>query len=363
MTEASDFVNRLVRQEIRDLTAYHVADPGEMIKLDAMENPYQLPAEVTQECANRLKQASLNRYPDPNATKLKQRIVDAMSIPSDLGLILGNGSDELILMLMMALAGSGRPVLSISPSFVMYKISAISIGMPYFDVPLQENFSLDMDNMLAAIDEHNPALIFLAHPNNPTGNRFSQEDIEKIIEYTDGLVVIDEAYQPFSDYSFTQEIAKYPNAVLISTVSKMGLAGLRLGMLIGKPEWVDELEKVRLPYNINILTQVIAEYALEHKHIFDEQTQAIIADREELFQQLQKIGGINPYPSQANFILIKLASASANHVFQELKERGILIKNLHPSGGLLTNCLRVTVGSPDENDLFISALKEILQKG
>lgn len=363
MTEASDFVNRLVRQEIRDLTAYHVADPGEMIKLDAMENPYQLPAEVTQECANRLKQASLNRYPDPNATKLKQRIVDAMSIPSDLGLILGNGSDELILMLMMALAGSGRPVLSISPSFVMYKISAISIGMPYIDLPLQEDFSLDMDKMLAVIDEHNPALIFLAHPNNPTGNRFAQEDIEKIIEYTDGLVVIDEAYQPFSDYSFTQDISKYPNAVLISTVSKMGLAGLRLGMLIGKPEWVDELEKVRLPYNINILTQVIAEYVLEHKHLFDKQTQAIITDREELFQQLQKIDGIKPYPSQANFILIKLASADANHVFQELKERGILIKNLHQSGGSLANCLRVTVGSPDENDSFISALKEILQKG
>ncbi len=363
MTEASDFVNRLVRQEIRDLTAYHVADPGEMIKLDAMENPYQLPAEVTEECANRLKQASLNRYPDPNATKLKQRIVDAMSIPSDLGLILGNGSDELILMLMMALAGSGRPVLSISPSFVMYKISAISIGMPYIDVPLQEDFSLDMGGMLAAIDEHNPALIFLAHPNNPTGNRFSQQDIKEIIEYTDGLVVIDEAYQPFSNYSFTQDISKYPNAVLISTVSKMGLAGLRLGMLIGKPEWVDELEKVRLPYNINILTQVIAEYALEHKHLFDKQTQVIIADREELFQQLQQVEGVEPFPSQANFILIKLTSADANQIFQQLKERGILIKNLHPSGGLLTNCLRVTVGSPDENKSFISALKEILQKG
>ncbi len=363
MKIASEYVNRLVRQEIRDLTAYHVADPGEMIKLDAMENPYQLPAEVTQECANRLKQASLNRYPDPNAIKLKQRIMDAMSIPSDLGLILGNGSDELILMLMMALAGSGRPVLSISPSFVMYKISAISIGMPYVDVPLQSDFSLDMQATLAAIDEHNPALIFLAHPNNPTGNRFSQKDIEKIIEYSDGLVVVDEAYQPFSDYSFTQDISKYPNAVLISTVSKMGLAGLRLGMLIGKPEWVDELEKVRLPYNINILTQVIAEYALEHKHLFDKQTQAIIADREELFQQLQQIKGIEPFPSQANFILIKLASADANQVFQQLKEQGILIKNLHPSGGLLTNCLRVTVGSQSENSSFISALKEIVEKG
>lgn len=363
MTEASDFVNRLVRQEIRDLTAYHVADPGEMIKLDAMENPYQLPEEVAQECTNRLKQASLNRYPDPNATKLKQRIMAAMSIPSDLGLVLGNGSDELILMLMMALAGSGRPVLSISPSFVMYKISSISIGMPYIDVPLREDFSLDMDKMLAAIDAHDPALIFLAHPNNPTGNRFAKADIEKIIEYTDGLVVIDEAYQPFSDYSFTQDISNYPNAVLISTVSKMGLAGLRLGMLIGKSEWVNELEKVRLPYNINILTQVMAEHALEHKHLFDQQTQMICSDREELYQQLQQIDGVKPYPSQANFILIKLDSADASQVFQQLKERGILIKNLHPSGGLLANCLRVTVGSSRENNSFISALKEILQEG
>lgn len=363
MKDAASFVDKLVRQEIKDLSAYHVADPGDMIKLDAMENPYPLPEEITQECANRLKQASLNRYPDPSATKLKQRIMAAMSIPSDLGLVLGNGSDELILMLMMALAGSGRPILSISPSFVMYKISSISIGMPYIEVSLQDDFSLDMDKMLAAIDAHDPALIFLAHPNNPTGNRFAKADIEKIIQYADGLVVIDEAYQPFSDYSFTQEISKYPNAVLISTVSKMGLAGLRLGMLIGKPEWVNELEKVRLPYNINVLTQVVAEHALEHKHLFDQQTQMICADREELYRKLQQIDGLKLYPSQANFILIKLESADSNQVFQRLKERGILIKNLHSNGGSLTNCLRVTVGSSSENDLFISAFKEILQEG
>ena len=362
MKTPTEYINNLVRKEIRDLSAYHVADPGDMIKLDAMENPYALPEEVLIGLDERLKQAALNRYPDPNATKLKQRIIGSMSIPKELGLILGNGSDELILMLLMALSGgsAGKPVLSVSPSFVMYKISSISIGMPYIDVPLADDFSLDMNSMLAAIKEHDPALIFLAHPNNPTGNRFAKEDIEKIIEASNGLVVIDEAYQPFSDFSFVSEIEKYPNAVLISTVSKMGLAGLRLGVLIGHSEWVNELEKVRLPYNINILTQVAAEYALEHKALFDEQTNAICQDRELVFQELTNIHGIDPYPSQANFILFKLENGDADQVFQSLKDQGVLIKNLNPGGGLLANCLRVTIGSTEENKAFIKALKKSL---
>ncbi len=360
MKTPTEYINNLVRKEIRELSAYHVADPGDMIKLDAMENPYDIPEEVFNELSERLKQASINRYPDPNATKLKHRIIESMAIPKDLGLILGNGSDELILMLLMALAGTGRPVLSISPSFVMYKISSISIGIPYVDVPLNENFDLDMDAMLAAIKEHDPALIFLAHPNNPTGNRFSKADIEKIIEAANGLVVIDEAYQPFSDFSFTGEIEKYPNAVLISTVSKMGLAGLRLGILIGKPEWVAELEKVRLPYNINILTQIAAEYALEYKALFDRQTKVICEDREIMFKQLAEIEGITPYPSQANFILFKLENANADEVFQSIKDQGVLIKNMNPNGGSLANCLRVTIGTQKENQAFLEALKKAL---
>lgn len=366
MKSPTEYINKLVRKEIRDLSAYHVADPGEMIKLDAMENPYGLPQKVLDELDSRLKQAALNRYPDPNATKLKQRITESMAIPEDLDITLGNGSDELILMLLMALSGaqteSGncKPVLSVSPSFVMYKISSISVGIPYVDVALADDFSLDMDAMLAAIKKHDPALIFLAHPNNPTGNRFPKEDIEKIIQASNGLVVIDEAYQPFSDFSFVSEIEKYPNAVLISTVSKMGLAGLRLGVLIGHPEWVNELEKVRLPYNINILTQIVAEYALEHKQLFDEQTQSICKDRELMFQQLSDIAEITPYPSQANFILFKLENADADQVFQSLKDQGVLIKNLNPSGGLLADCLRVTIGSPEENKAFLEALNNSL---
>ncbi|THB73975.1 MAG: histidinol-phosphate transaminase [Gammaproteobacteria bacterium] len=358
MKTPTEYIKNLVRKEIRDLTAYHVADPGDMIKLDAMENPYNLPEEILHEFSQRLQQAAINRYPDPNATKLKQRITESMSLPQDLGLILGNGSDELILMLIMALAGTDRPVLSVSPSFVMYKISSTSVGMPYVDVPLADDFSLDMGGMLAAIEQHDPALIFLAHPNNPTGNRFAQSDIEKIIETVNGLVVIDEAYQPFSDFSFTNQIEKYPNAVLISTVSKMGLAGLRLGLLIGQPEWVNELEKVRLPYNINILTQVVAEFALEHKVLFDKQTQTICADRELMFKQLEQIEWITPYPSQANFILFRLENGNADEVFQSLKEQGVLIKNLNPAGGLLANCLRVTIGTQQENQAFLEALKK-----
>jgi histidinol-phosphate aminotransferase len=274
--------------------------------------------------------------------------------------LLGNGSDELIQMIMMAVSGADRVVLSPEPGFVMYKMIATFLNMPYVGVPLRQDFSLDREAMLKAIEQHNPAVVFLAYPNNPTGNLFDEQVIEEIIQTSNGLVVLDEAYHAFAEKSWMNKLEKYENLVVMRTVSKMGLAGLRLGLLVGSPQWLDEFDKVRLPYNINVLTQASARFALQNQGILDEQTAHIRADRDTMYDELCAIDGIDVFPSQANFILFRTREADATSIFEVLKKEKILIKNLSGAGGLLANCLRVTVGTPEENAAFLYALKDAL---
>ncbi len=347
----------LIRPEIRALSAYHVPDAQGLIKLDAMENPYGWPAELIDAWLARLRNVPLNRYPDPGAAQLKARLRATMTIPDGAGLILGNGSDELIQLLILALAGPGRTVLAPSPSFVMYRLIAAFVGLRYVAVPLREHdFGLDMDLMLEAIERERPALIFLAYPNNPTGNRFPAADIRRVLQAAPGLVVVDEAYFPFADHSFLPELLQYDHLLLLRTLSKLGLAGLRLGLLTGALCWLDEFEKLRLPYNINVLTQVSAEFALAHQTVLDEQAGRIRADREWLLATLRALPGITAFPSEANFILFRTPAGQADRLFESLRDRRILVKNLHPAGGLLCDCLRVTVGTAVENQAFIAAL-------
>ena len=283
-----------------------------------------------------------------------------MLVPDGADILLGNGSDELIQMILMAVAGKDKTVLSVAPSFVMYEMVATYAGMKYASAPLNADFSLDMDTFLSAIEEHNPAIIFIAYPNNPTGNLFNRADLQQIIDVAPGLVVIDEAYHAFANDSFMSEAGKIDNLLVMRTVSKMGLAGLRLGLLAGKKEWLDEFDKVRLPYNLNVLTQATAQFALKHQSVLDEQTARIRKNRENLFSELSKIDSLKVYPSQANFILFRTEKDKANVIFDRLKEAGILIKNQSPVGGALTDCLRVTVGMPSENEAFLNALKQSL---
>jgi len=359
-TELSEKVENFIRPEIRALSAYHVPDPGDMIKLDAMENPYQWPEDVVDQWLEVIREVELNRYPDPGARVLKQHLRESMDVPAESEILLGNGSDELIQMIMMAMSGKDRTVLSVEPGFVMYKMIATFMDMPYIGVPLEEDFSINESALLAAIKEHQPAVIFLAYPNNPTSNLFDEQTIRNIIDAAPGVVVIDEAYHAFAEKSFMPLLTEYDNLLVMRTVSKMGLAGLRLGLLAGKAEWLNEFDKVRLPYNINILTQASAEFAIKNRHVLDKQTQQICVDREIFFKKLSDIKNITVYPSQANFILVRMPEGEADRVFNNLKEQGVLIKNLNPAGGLLKNCLRITVGTAEENKTFLELFKTAL---
>lgn len=349
-----------IRPEIRALKAYHVADASGLVKLDAMENPYSLPAELLEQAQAGLSTAAINRYPDPAAKALRARIAKVMQVPACAETVLGNGSDELIQMLIMAVAGAGRSVMSFEPGFVMYNMISRLVGVDYVGVPLATDFSLDMQATEAAIAKHQPAVIFIAYPNNPTGNLFAEKDIERIIKIAPGLVVLDEAYQPFAQHSFMSKLEHYEQLLVMRTVSKMGLAGLRLGVLCGQPELIAEIDKIRLPYNINVLTQKLADFALEHVAILEQQAASIREQRELMLQQLTALDGLEVFPSQANFILFRILQRSAEKVFEDIRDAGILIKNMKANEGALANCLRVTVGAPDENAGFLAALRRAM---
>ena len=356
-----NLIEQWIRPEVRAINAYHVADASGLIKLAAMENPYTWPEELREEWARLIRGADVNRYPDPHARQLTQQLSSVMQIPANAGVLLGNGSDEIIQMLALALGGEGRTLLSVEPGFVMYRMIAAFSGLNYVGVELNAaDFSLDMETLLEAIDEHQPALLFLAYPNNPTGNLFAASDVERIIAASPGLVIIDEAYAPFTDASFMLRIGEFDNMVVMRTLSKMGLAGLRLGLLAGPEEWVREIDKTRLPYNINVLTQLSASFALSHISVFEEQTAKIREARSQLFKELQEIAGITPFQSEANFILVRTAEGEARPMFEGLKQHGVLIKNLHGSHPLLRDCLRITVGTEAENRAFVEVLKMLL---
>jgi histidinol-phosphate aminotransferase len=360
---AISLASSLLRREILDLHAYHVPDSAGYIKLDAMENPYIVPQQLRDEIAAIVAQAAINRYPDPDPSSLKRKIRDATGLPREMGVLLGNGSDELIQLLAMAVNKPGATLLSVEPSFVMYKMIATFTGMRYVGVPLSANsgaldFSLDLPATLAAIKREQPALVFLAYPNNPTGNLFSADAVAQIIAASPGLVVVDEAYYAFASDSFIPHLADYPNLLVMRTFSKLGMAGLRLGFLAGSTAWLEQLEKLRLPYNVGVLPQLVAEKLLEHHNVLLQQAEQIKQDRAKLYRQLSEVAAVRVYPSEANFLLFHVASATA--VFDGLKRRGVLIKNLNGGHPMLKDCLRVTVGTPDENERFVAALKETI---
>jgi histidinol-phosphate aminotransferase len=349
----------LVRPEVLAMKAYHVAPARGMVKLDAMENPHRLPAALARALGERLADVEVNRYPDPSAPELKRRLREAMAIPAHLDVVLGNGSDELIQMLSLLLARTGAVALAPEPSFVMYRMSAGIAGLRYEGVPLGPDFALDEAATLAAIERHRPALTWLAYPNNPTGNLFPRDALLRIVEAAPGLVVVDEAYYPFSGgATMLDAVGRFPNLVLVRTVSKLGLAGLRLGLAVGPREWVAEMEKLRPPYNVNVLTAAAAELLLGHREVFEQQARAIVSERARLEGALDAMPGIRRFPSAANFVLVRVTDAE--RAFEALVARGILVRNLHGSHPLLAHCLRLTVGTADENAKLIEALASAL---
>jgi histidinol-phosphate aminotransferase len=347
----------LVRPEILALKAYHVAPAAGMVKLDAMENPYSLPEATRRELAEVLSRLDLNRYPDPAAPKLRELIARKMGVPPGMEVLLGNGSDDLIQIVTLSLAKPGAVMMYPGPTFVMYAMNAVYFGMRAVQAGLREDFSLDRQAFLEAMREHEPALVYIAYPNNPTGVLYPEQDVIAILEEARGLVVLDEAYHVFARKTFMSRLAEFANLVVMRTVSKLGLAGIRLGYLAGRPQWVEQFNKVRQVYNVNVLTQAAATFMLERLEILEEQAAGIRNERDHLGKALAGLRGVTVFPSAANFFLIRVPDA--DRTFEALKRQGVLVRNLN--GPALANCLRVTVGTPDENRILVNALREALQ--
>ena len=349
----------VIRADIRAIHAYPVQHAEGLVKLDAMENPYPLPGWLREQIGQVARDTALNRYPDPQAPELKARLREVMQIPAGCDILLGNGSDEIISMAIHAVAAPGAVVMSPTPTFVMYGMSSVIAKANFVGVSIEPDFSLDAGRMAAAIEEHAPSVVFISYPNNPTGNLFADEAIVRVIEQAPGLVVIDEAYQTFARRSFMPRLVEFPNLMVMRTVSKLGLAGLRLGYAAAGPEWIREIDKVRGPYNVGELTQKVAGKILEHHRVLEDQALAVVEERGRLERALARLEGVRPYPSEANFILARVPNALG--VFEGLKKRGILIRNLHGTHPLLEQCVRFTVGTPAENDAALKALRATLE--
>ena len=348
--------DKVIRPEIAAMRAYPVADATGLVKLDVMESPYGLPKPLAEEIGRLVAGLSLNRYPVPTAKRLRELIREVMQVPAGCDVLLGNGSDECIQYITAALGREGAVVMAPSPSFVMFSMHAFFFRLRFVAVPLREDFSLDADAFLAAMEKEKPALVWLAYPNNPTGNAFPVADIERIIRAAPGLVVVDEAYQPFAGATFMPRLAEFDNLVVMRTVSKIGMAGLRLGYVCGRPEWIEAFDKTRSPFNVNVVTEAVAIKLLENKRVLDEQCARVLAERERMRPELERLPGVKVYPTAANFFLVRVPDA--RRVFDGLLRQGVLVKNVDSPA--MKNCLRITVGTPDENRILLSALKECL---
>jgi histidinol-phosphate aminotransferase len=351
---ANDRVKNTVRPEVLAMTRYPVADASGYIKLDAMENPYTLPAGLQAELGKRLADVLINRYPVPDYKALKRLVCEKLGVPTGFDVMLGNGSDEVIAIMVQAVAGG--TILCPSPSFVMFEINAKINRSPFVGVPLNSDFTLDMPAMRAAIAQHQPKLIFLVNPNNPTGNLFPDEQIEEIVKLAPGLVVVDEAYVPFALHTWMPRLADFPQLAVMRTVSKIGLAGIRMGYVAAGEHWLNEFEKVRPPYNLNVLTEEAAKFALEHIDVLDQQTALLRAERDALSDGLKRISSLQVFPSKANFVLVR--AKDGPYLAAKLKDEKILVKDCHKMHPALINCLRLSVGSPEQNQLMLAAIKK-----
>ena len=350
-----------IRDDIKAMSAYRIADlPEGFIKLDAMESPYHPFArfpELSNEWLRLIARAPIHLYPNPAASGLQETLRKAFDIPEAAAIALGNGSDELIQFMTLLVAQSGATMLAVEPSFVMYRHNAELYGMNYVGVPLNEDFTLDLPAVLSAIEKHQPALIFIAYPNNPTGVCFRREEVEAIIRAARGIVVVDEAYGAFSRDSFLPQAGSIENLVVMRTISKIGFAGLRIGYAAGSPAVMGELAKILPPYNMNQLSLATAKFALQHHDAIQTTIDILKAERERVFNELSAIGRLKAFPSEANFITVRVPDVGA--LFNTLKENRILIKKLHGTHPLLAQCVRITIGSPGQNDAVLDIIRKL----
>jgi histidinol-phosphate aminotransferase len=361
MNSLRERLQKVIRQDVQSMHGYAIQQSAGMVKLDAMENPFRLPPELQRELGERLGGVAINRYPTRCVADVIEALSKYVKLPAGCKLMLGNGSDELISLLALACDVPGASILAPMPGFVMYEMSARLQGLRFVGVPLTAHFELDEAAMLAAIEQHRPAITYIAYPNNPTANLFDDAAIDRIVEAVgrqDGLVVFDEAYQPFASRTRLDRIGEHEHVLVMRTLSKFGLAGVRLGYMIGAAALIDEIDKVRPPYNISALNAEAALFALDHTGEYARQAQVLRGERERLQAALAALPGVTPFPSEANMILVRVPDAK--RVFAGMKQRGVLVKNIENMHPLLGGCLRLTVGTPEENTLMIDALKASL---
>ncbi|WP_118783763.1 histidinol-phosphate transaminase [Neisseria lactamica] len=354
-------VRHLIRDDIRAMSAYQIADiPSGFIKLDAMESPshpFEGHRVLMQELQAQLASAPIHLYPDPAKSGLQEALRAEFDIPDCAALALGNGSDELIQFVTMLTAKPGAAMLAAEPSFVMYRHNAALYGMDYVGVPLNGDFTLNLPAFLEAVKTRRPALTFIAYPNNPTGVCFARGEVEAVISSSDGIVVVDEAYGAFNGDSFLPQAGRIPNLIVLRTLSKIGFAGLRIGYAAGCPEVIGELQKILPPYNMNQLSLNTAKFALRHYGIISANIGSLKNERERMMAELGGIPQIKAFPSQANFITIRVPDADL--LFDTLKQNRILVKKLHGVHPLLEHCLRITVGSPAQNDAVLDVIRRL----
>ena len=361
MSSLAQRIQHTIRQDVSSMHAYAIQDSRGLIKLDAMENPFRLSDALQRELGERLGRVAINRYPAQSTADVVAALTRFVALPEGCKLMLGNGSDELIDLLSVACDVPGATLLAPLPGFVMYQMSAQLRGLRFVGVPLTADFELDQAAMLAAIEQHRPALTYIAYPNNPTGNLFDEAIVERIVAAVgrqQGLVVFDEAYQPFASRSWLPRLAEHEHVLVMRTLSKFGLAGVRLGYLCGHAALIDQIDKVRPPYNVSVLNAEATLFALEHADEYARQAALLRAERERLQAAFARMPGVRAFPSQANMILLRVGDAA--RTFAGMKSRGVLVKHIAGLHPLLSNCLRLTVGSPEENDAMIGALEASL---
>lgn len=353
-------VHNLVRPEITDLRPYVVNNVPHRIKMDANENPYDIPKHIKEHINKEIINHNFNRYPDPMAIELREALAVELGIDGG-QILIGNGSDELIGYTISAFGGSGSAVIFPIPTFSIYEISAKLWGTKVISIPLSEGFELRSDEFISAMNSVNRSIVFISFPNNPTGNCFSEQAISEIIENSkSSIIVLDEAYYEFSRKTFLQLIHLHNNIIILRTFSKAyGLAGLRVGYMVASKEIINEITKVKMVFNINSLSQKIALIILKYKDEMSKYIDIILEERDKMISQLSEKDYLTVFNTDSNFILFRVET-DAQFLFSELLKNGILIRNLDEPG-LLKNCLRVTVGKPDENFAFISVINKVLK--
>lgn len=355
----SDRMSRYLRADVQGMHGYAVQPSAGFVKVDTMENPFRLPPALRRQLGERLADVALNRYPAERGDVLRAELAKHANMPEGCDIMLGNGSDELISLLTLAADVPGNVVMAPLPGFVMYEMSAKLQGLKFVGVPLTPDFELDGQATLAAVREHQPALLYIAYPNNPTANLWNDDVVDVIIEAAPGLVVIDEAYQPFAARDSLARLRRHEHVVLMRTMSKFGLAGVRIGYMMGRQPLIAEIDKLRPPFNISVLNCEAALFALEHVDEYAKQAETIRAEREKLGDAMKLLPGVRPFPSEANMILARVPDAK--RVFEGMRARGVLVKNVSGLHPLLANCIRITIGTPDENPQTLAALRGALQ--